>query len=80
MYLPQYPSSEPLYVLTFHHEDATTLLKAWAAEVKMQTQINENKLKLYTINSLQNFYVTWPHGLDRIKIWDQWNRKHIYVI
>jgi hypothetical protein len=78
MPLQQYPSTEPLYIITYLVDDAPSHLRAWHSKTKTHAKvIDTNKLHLYTSNSLQHFFITWPHSLEKIKIWDNWNRKHI---
>jgi len=81
MPIKQYPATEPLYILTcLDSKNAHAKLRAWIKSNGQHTKIESNKIKLYTINSLQQFLVTWKHGLHDIKVWDCWNKSPIYLI
>ena len=38
-----------------------------------------NKMSLYSQNSLNLFQVTWNNGWGNLVIWDTWHKRHIYL-
>ena len=72
-------SGEALYIIILRDSQANTLLKNWAAKNKQDVHLANNKMSLYSQNSLDLFQVTWNGGWGNIMIWDTWNRRHIYL-
>ena len=70
---------EALYVIIVRDSQAATLLKNWARENRQEVHLANNKMSLYTQNSLSIFQVTWNNGWGNVTIWDTWNRRHIYL-
>jgi hypothetical protein len=70
---------EALYVIIIRDSQANALLKSWAARTRQDVHLANNKMSLYSQNSLNLFQVTWTNGWDNVTIWDTWNRRHIYL-
>jgi len=70
---------EALYVIILRDSQANTLLKNWATKNKQDVHLANNKMSLYTQNSLNLFQVTWNGSWGNVTIWDTWSRRHIYL-
>ena len=70
---------EALYIIIFRDSQANTLLKNWANKNKQDVHLANNKMSLYSQNSLNLFQVTWSGGWGNVTIWDTWHRRHIYL-
>ena len=77
MTLPVYRSVEPLYIVVVHAGDGSSRLRQWAREHGAQVQIDGNRMKLFEINHLTTFQITWSGPWDQTTIWDCWNRRHL---
>ena len=72
-------SGEALYVIILRDSQANTLLKNWANKNRQDVHLANNKMSLYSQNSLNLFQVTWSGGWGNVTIWDTWHRRHIYL-
>lgn len=72
-------SGEALYIIILRDSQANTLLKNWATKNRQDVHLANNKMSLYSQNSLNHFQVTWTGGWGNITVWDTWNRRHIYL-
>lgn len=70
---------EALYVIIIRDPQANTLLKSWASKNKQDVHLANNRMSLYSQNSLNLFQVTWSNSWGNVTIWDTWNRRHIYL-
>jgi len=70
---------EPLYVIIIRDPQANTLLKSWASKNKQDVHLANNRMSLYSQNSLNLFQVTWTNSWSNVTIWDTWNKRHIYL-
>ena len=70
---------DALYVIIIRDSQANTLLKNWASKNHQDVHLANNKMSLYSQNSLNLFQVTWNGGWGNVTIWDTWNRRHIYL-
>ena len=77
MTLPVYRSLEPLYIVVVRSNDAENQLRDWARQHHAQVQIDGNRMRLYEINHLTTFQITWPGSWSQVQIWDCWNRRHL---
>lgn len=78
MTLPNYRSTEPMYIIMVRQNDAETLLKSWAKTNQAQVTIEGNRMKIFDQRSLSMFHMAWNHDWDLVTIWDCWNKRHIY--
>lgn len=72
-----YRAPEALYLIIVREQNAEQLLKKWAESHKANVTIENNRMKLFEINTLNLFQIKWPHSWHNVCIWDCWNRKHI---
>ncbi len=72
-------SGEALYVIILRDSQANALLKTWATKNRQDVHLANNKMSLYSQNSLSLFQVTWTGSWENVTIWDTWNRRHIYL-
>ena len=79
MSAPSSRQGDALYIIIIRDSQANTLLKNWANKNRQEVQLANNKMSLYTQNSLSIFQVTWNNDWDNVTIWDTWNRRHIYL-
>lgn len=70
---------EALYVIILRDPQASTLLKNWANKNKQDVHLANNRMSLYSQNSLNLFQVTWSNSWSNVTIWDTWNKRHIYL-
>ena len=70
---------EALYIIILRDSQANALLKNWASKNKQDVHLANNKMSLYSQNSLGLFQVTWTGSWGNVTIWDTWNRRHIYL-
>lgn len=77
MTLPVFRSPEPLYIVILRSDDAEARLRDWARQHRVQAHFDGNRMKLFEINHLTSFQITWAHGWDQVQIWDCWNRRHL---
>ena len=70
---------EALYIIILRDPQANTLLKSWATKNKQEVHLANNRMSLYSQNSLNLFQVTWSNSWGNVTIWDTWNRRHIYL-
>jgi hypothetical protein len=50
---------DALYVIIIRDSQANTLLKNWASKNRQDVHLANNKMSLYSQNSLNLFQVTW---------------------
>ena len=77
MTLPVYRSQEPLYIVVVRSNDAESRLRDWARDHRAQVQIDGNRMRLYEINHLTTFQISWKGDWSQVQIWDCWNRRHL---
>ena len=77
MTLPVYRSPEPLYIVVVRSSDAESRLREWCREHGVQAQIDGNRMRLYEMNHLVSFQITWTGVWNQVQIWDCWNRRHL---
>jgi hypothetical protein len=76
---PNSRQGEALYIVIVRDTQANTLLKNWASKNRQEVHLANNKMSLYSQNSLSIFQVTWNNDWGNVTIWDAWNRRHIYL-
>lgn len=76
---PNSRQGEALYIVIVRDTQANTLLKNWASKNRQEVHLSNNKMSLYSQNSLSVFQVTWNNDWGNVTIWDSWNRRHIYL-
>lgn len=75
-----YSGLEPLFIVIFRDNQATTLLREWARKNGIdQKHVDENRLRLYNQQAWDKFRTTWSRSWDRVTVWDCWNRRHIEI-
>jgi hypothetical protein len=79
MSTPSSRQGDALYIIIVRDSQANTLLKNWANKNRQEVHLANNKMSLYTQNSLSLFQVTWNNDWGNVTIWDTWNRRHIYL-
>lgn len=77
MYLSNYQSVEPLYIVIVRMPDAEILLREWARTVKSRVEVDKDRARLYDHRALENFYLNWLHNWEQVIIWDCWTKHHI---
>jgi hypothetical protein len=76
---PNSRQGEALYIVIVRDTQANALLKNWASKNRQEVHLANNKMSLYSQNSLSVFQVTWNNDWGNVTIWDSWNRRHIYL-
>ena len=76
---PNSRQGEALYIVILRDSQANTLLKNWASKNRQEVHLANNRMSLYSQNSLNLFQVTWSNSWDNITIWDTWHKRHIYL-
>jgi hypothetical protein len=77
MTIPNFRSTEALYLIIVREKNAEQLLREWARDNNSRGTIENNRMKLYENQSLNLFQVNWSHNWNNVTIWDYWNRRHI---
>jgi hypothetical protein len=70
---------EVLYIIILQDSQAHALLKNWAEKNRQNVHLANNRMSLYSQNSLSLFQVTWKNNWDNVTIWDTWSRRHIFI-
>lgn len=79
MAIPTTKQGEALYIIILRDTQANALLKNWANKNRQDVHLANNKMSLYSQNSLNLFQVTWTNGWGNVVIWDTWHKRHIYL-
>jgi hypothetical protein len=79
MTIPQYRSSEPLYLVIVKEAQAEQNLRAWAKKHGCQVQIDGNRMKIFDARSLVLFQTQWNGSWDSVMIWDYWSKRHVTI-
>ena len=71
---------EPLFIIVLHLDQAETQFKNWAEKNQISRyQLAGRRLFLYSNYDFDKFRMTWSAGLKQISVWDNWNRRLIYL-
>jgi hypothetical protein len=74
------PEGDPLYIITLHHERAETLFRAWTEQNRItRYQISGRRMCLYSGYDFDQFRMTWNTNWHNLSIWDNWNRRLVYL-
>jgi hypothetical protein len=77
MTIPNFRSSEALYIIIVRAKNAEQLLKDWARQANVQVTVEQNRMKLFENRSISLFRMQWQHSWDDVIIWDCWLKRHI---
>jgi hypothetical protein len=77
MTIPQYRSSQPLYIIIVRAQNATQLLRDWARSANLQVTVDNGRMQIFEERGLQLFQLQWPHDWSAVTIWDCWHRRHL---
>jgi hypothetical protein len=74
------PEGEPLYIIVLHRDQAETQLQQWVDNNRIQRASVVGK-RLYIFNGYEfdKFRLTWTQGWHQLTVWDNWNRRLIYL-
>lgn len=76
-----YRTVEPLYIIILRNNPkAESLLRAWIRDNRVDHAIVAgNKMMLHDHGGFEQFRITWRHEWDCLTIWDNWQKRHIYL-
>ena len=77
MTISHFRASEALYIVIVRDRDAERQLREWSRTNNSQVTIENNRMKLFELNTLIKFQMTWTHDLEKVMIWDVWNKRHL---
>lgn len=70
--------AEPLYIITYHHDQAQHKLEAWyKSNPSANVAVQGMRMRVYDQRSLSLFQISWSNGWSAIVIWDTWSKRHL---
>jgi len=81
MTIASYRAVEPLYIVTLRNNtQAELLLKNWIREHRIEhASVLGHRMMLHDQRGFEQFRLTWLHDLSNLIIWDNWQKRHIYL-
>ena len=77
MTIPQYRSSQPLYIIIVRAPNAVQMLRDWARAANVQVTVENGRMQIFEDRTLNLFQLQWPHDWRDVTIWDCWQRRHL---
>lgn len=76
-----YRAVEPLYIVIFRNNPkAESLLKSWIRDNRVEhATVTGNRMMLHDHGGFEQFRITWTHDWTSITVWDNWQKRHVYL-
>ena len=76
-----YRAVEPLYIVIFRNNPkAESLLRSWIRDHRIEhAHVTGNKMMLHDQGGFEQFRITWSHDWASITVWDNWQKRHVYL-
>lgn len=76
-----YRTVEPLYIVILRNNPkAESMFKAWIRDNRIEhAHVIGNKMMLHDQSGFEQFRISWIYAWDSVTVWDNWQKRHIYL-